>query len=585
MTKYKLLNGDIVNGTPYFWRDREYFIAKDTNGFVSIFSNICGVVARNLSNTTISSVINLFSVKETRERLLEETYIIEQKCIEKGLVKKDFESSYCFNKTFVFEKAKLKTVIDKNLVNLLVEGGINKYFNISTERFSLKDNTFFLVGEHRLNITGNKRTIDISEDILKNEILLFRNYNQGNNNISEDALIFSFGNSKERTIVATYIPTKNILAIEEIFDNFDSKCKTILLIMEYIKDFLKPIIRKDLEVTIGTDPEFEYLINNKNYTPLELTIKKCSSKIGLDGCGRQIEFRTDPHIKIDDMIKEMSSLMEPFSNKQLSVMGDNEPLGAHIHFGTEIDGFVQNIHNFWENNIVLFDILFGSKLFLYNGKARLRNGYGSLTDFRKQPWGIEYRSLPSAIFVDKRMARIILSGFKNIVTYITNKSLKEKKVSITVSTIPSKETYLELCGWTEKEYNYFNKFKNRLLRRDLSNMTKYWVKKNSNKKININFIGDWEQKEKETVLSETNKIVTRKEINLFLEHCQYTYGCGQYIGNDKLNKSINIKNGICIGFHKQLLSSAISEIKYKIGIINSNEFPATTYEQFFNEVF
>jgi hypothetical protein len=279
------------------------------------------------------------------------------------------------------------------------------------------------------------------------------------------------------------------------------------------------------------------------------------------------------------MVDELEKLITTFSHKQLSVRGDTEPLGAHIHFGIREQNKQLKIDDFWFDNIILFDILFGSKFKTHNGKARI--SYGQFGDYRCQEWGIEYRVLPTAIFADKKIAFIILKGFRNIVNYITQKALEQGLFELKISNCPTKEDYLTLCGWTEQEYKYFELFYKKLLFRDYSNIIQYWTKRNKNNKIQLIFIGSWGEDIKRKISNECNDLITRKEITFELKKTLVPYGFNGMCNN---NKGDDINHNVCIGCKEEYYRDLIREIRYKTGKCNSNDLIPCTIIQFPDEV-
>jgi len=180
-------------------------------------------------------------------------------------------------------------------------------------------------------------------------------------------------------------------------------------------------------ILFGADPEFELVsIPDGVVVPAvdfqgRLALMGVEGRIGLDGSGRQVEFRPDPgrdgkeltenfRALLDSFYKRVEELMTEGQLVDISFAGHRYPLGGHVHIGN-----VQPTFSF----IRLLDKLLGRRLQDLNGKARLHNGYGRLGDFRLQPHGTEYRVPPASLFAGPET----LTTFIDIIKKITEKAI------------------------------------------------------------------------------------------------------------------------------------------------------------------
>lgn len=170
--------------------------------------------------------------------------------------------------------------------------------------------------------------------------------------------------------------------------------------------------------TIGGDPEFV----------LRNTVKKCLErakdhaffnkvgedyKIGRDGAAHPVEIRPYPTYinKLEIMIDDIENIIKKISvycNKnnlsiQCGAMPFEIPIGGHIHFGGRdimSGGLSQREYNIVKGNqkklVNALDFylapIFLSLLNPLEISRRMNSGYGKIHEYRKQPWGIEYRT-------------------------------------------------------------------------------------------------------------------------------------------------------------------------------------------------
>jgi len=176
------------------------------------------------------------------------------------------------------------------------------------------------------------------------------------------------------------------------------------LVEEHIDQF--PVYPAAVKVTVGADPEYEYLRHGE---PVSVASYGGSSSpsccFGVDGAGDQIEIRPSPGSP-EAVVNSIRRIMAE-ADVPLSVAGDRFPIGGHIHFGL---GRETTPH---PDLLRLLDIFIGKPTRILGGEAR--GSYSRLSAWESKPWGFEYRTPPAGIFKDPQTARIVLTAAKNVV--------------------------------------------------------------------------------------------------------------------------------------------------------------------------
>ena len=254
----------------------------------------------------------------------------------------------------------------------------------------------------------------------------------------EDAYINRCGHFYHRAyrinILAAYDPLRNILYTCDITHSSDDILAAIRMwdLFKYAFNLRCITAEQDagsqkrVEITIGCDPEFEYVDKNSRdiiearVSPLINRLRRDTSydpydsAIGLDGSSAQIEIRPRPANTPDGLIWHIKHIFEEISDEVLICNGDTYPLGCHVHIG---------VGNSWTppyDIINAIDDFIGIPCRKLNGTAR--GSYSELGAVRTQPHGFEYRSLPSAVTLDPRFFKIILKIIHGIVDSAVNKS-------------------------------------------------------------------------------------------------------------------------------------------------------------------
>jgi hypothetical protein len=254
----------------------------------------------------------------------------------------------------------------------------------------------------------------------------------------------------------------------------------------------------------GADPEGEMLLGNSCVNANEHLLPEHNSldtQIGRDGCARTLEFRPSPMPSGEELADEMYRLFREFKtnypNYGISVKGDTQAIGCHLHVGTGFqtvcpEGLVEMYYHFLE--LPLWGI---------NGTAR--GCYSTHRSIRIQPHGFEYRSLPAGILANKNVAKIVMKIFANITkTFIQNNELE-------FSTPVTDADYRCIAGLTDSEIIQFKEFC--VSGVPSGNILAYWIEDNQIVIENcgtISFRDDWDQTVKDRIQADITDYMKKK---------------------------------------------------------------------------
>jgi len=205
-----------------------------------------------------------------------------------------------------------------------------------------------------------------------------------------------------------------------------------------------------VKIIVGADPEFELVrCDGSIEYASKIVSGGCSSAIGVDGAGEQVELRPAPG-KPHEVVKNLKGLFREFNarykNMALSVSGNVYPLGGHIHIGLG-KPFSPPI-----SMLDMLDDFLGRPLIDLSGKAR--GGYKNLSTWESKDWGFEYRPLPAAYLLKPEICRIVLKIAQNVCDCFINKNQFE------YNSPPEKEDYMKIAKLTEREFGIFKNFIN-----------------------------------------------------------------------------------------------------------------------------
>lgn len=276
--------------------------------------------------------------------------------------------------------------------------------------------------------------------------------------------------------------------------------------------------RKAIEITIGSDPELEVVdeygavVNAQNYLKRQHRTTSSGAKIGVDGCGYQLEIRPTPANSPDDAMNEVMKIMKEirveYPNSELSAVGDAYPLGFHIHFG-----FPRGNFNPPSTLLKLLDDFLYTPTLALNGKAR--GSYLAPSQYEPKTYGFEYRSLPGALLCSPEITRLSFKIAHGLVqSYASNKVLSYHEY-------PNLDDYMKVAGLTEVEAQTWINFcledwKAVNMYRVLAN----WVEPGSLPKFKdcgaITFKDEWLKEVLDDVTKEMGAYMRRSHMNIDL---------------------------------------------------------------------
>lgn len=204
--------------------------------------------------------------------------------------------------------------------------------------------------------------------------------------------------------------------------------------------------------SIGADVEVEEIFSDGTIREMTVEARSCwdgQEKLGVIGADRFVQaiklfpiHSTDPMIVVERIRKILSCV-----DRNLSIQGNKYSLGFHIHIGTTNRHIRTILWQYTEEIVGYIDYLLGW-LIKYSGVARAPQGERMTYD---QPfWGIEYKTLPSAVLYHPRLTYWVLEIAKRAVL----KLLQEEKIvceSVETETIKliGKEGYEEYMSLVE----------------------------------------------------------------------------------------------------------------------------------------
>lgn len=230
------------------------------------------------------------------------------------------------------------------------------------------------------------------------------------------------------------------------------------------------ISRKD--VTVGCDPEFELIgrdgaIHEADRIILEGT--GANIEIGVDGSGSPVELRPRPSHMPETVVRNIKNLLKRFTRSypgyKLSYDGHRFSVGGHIHSGVRgvtITDYMARVM------AQVMDDFIGKLVLPLAGWARRGSSYNTLTKYRIQPWGFEYRTPPAAVFANPRMAKLCMKACRMICFTFMNK----KRFSY--QDPPTVADYKNICHFTAAEHDEFKTLCSQLSRDSDKDLMAKW---------------------------------------------------------------------------------------------------------------
>lgn len=554
---FEKLNGEKILCKKITLDDKIFYLKKykDT---IFMYSDITGSLIYCLSANSYQYAYEVLSHSfSNRDDLYLNLIDTEIKQINFGMIKEEYLEQH--NKV-----TKIKINIKKNNFD-------SEYFH-GILAYDIKNNFICLWGK----IFHSEKTKEIIINNIENlELIQKEVLSSCAIATSDEIYSFCIEHIGQKYVIFSYSKERNILLIN---------CYADILINDVVKNKIKKYIEllqkyvnlekisKDIsqnKITLGTDPEFEILNSeNMNITPME--VKNCK-KIGLDGCGRQLEIRPAFKYSPKDITNEISNIMKILNGKKISVNEGTEPLGAHIHIG--IDTVWYNIDKENINQVLsnIYSCFIGSIFIETNNDLRRYHNYGNINDYRNQNHGIEYRSLPSYVFIDKKLTNLIFKIFYNITEYFINRI--EHNEPIIFHRKPTLDEYKKIAGISFNELRILKNYATEKYNRNKNNILKYWVKPDKEKRIKIIWEGDFSDKVKKEIENYTQNLICHNNVTF-----KFIYGdkAGFCLTQRRVIKTNNVNDlnkYVCMKFNNSNghMMEIKNEILAKINLINKLE--------------
>jgi len=378
-------------------------------------------------------------------------------------------------------------------------------------------------------------------------------------------MIYNFNIKKFK--IAKYIPETNILILSNVLhcDEWDWMERFFLYLVQYLKKRNKT----DTGITLGCDPEFELYDSSGAFMDKRHTENdgRLQRKIGGDGHGDTLELRPEPSEDPADIVADLVDLFNSLSHLRVSVKGDKEALGGHIHFGAPHGKALKPTKPLLD----LFDLFIGNHFKETSGSAR--TDYGRKGDNRIQPWGFEYRTPPASVFATKEIAYITMKLAKNLL-----EALNKESIAVTIP-LEEKDYYKFL---TEEEAKYYFNFPKLYKKLNTSNIIEYWTRVKESP-INVKVYGKWEDKIKSYFVSNLKDTICDLPTTICLYDTE-----AQFAGLNSGNQiphvdEVHCDEGIAIGIPEFIRKGSLRDamdvillIKQKIIRIMGTKMKRTT---------
>lgn len=275
--------------------------------------------------------------------------------------------------------------------------------------------------------------------------------------------------------------------------------------------------KTDFTITIGGDPEFELIdsdgsVVNASYSN-DFGIHEEFGNVGIDDSGYQVELRPSPG-KPEVVVENVRKLLESFNHHyggyfRLAASSDKYPCGGHIHIG--VDPLPDTTYYRKLSNIL--DEFIGKNTIKLNGPARESGNeynYGKIGDFRHQPYGMEYRTPPSAIWKNPNLTKVVLKLTYNLAINLAN------NLSLEFPTPVEKEALMSVGGLSEEEAVTFFQECAKPAPDNTECLLAAWKieRKVPKPKIKVTFHDSWYGSVKSILIRELSRVGVSRDINL-----------------------------------------------------------------------
>jgi len=216
-------------------------------------------------------------------------------------------------------------------------------------------------------------------------------------------------------VIAEFCPSKKVLLTTD-WTHDETTMEFVREVLDMMADMglLSTRSNKPIKpnITLGADPELEFVDQDTKMVlhcgdagiqdRIPMSPGSSTGRIGKDGSAAQREIRPEPSPTPEGLVENIDKLIGAALDEQWSLKGEKYSLGGHIHIGgiTESRDFIK-----------LLDYYL-APLSILNSSMRSGSSYGKSGDYRKQPYGLEYRVPPAGWLASRRLATITLKIVK-----------------------------------------------------------------------------------------------------------------------------------------------------------------------------
>lgn len=173
------------------------------------------------------------------------------------------------------------------------------------------------------------------------------------------------------------------------------------------------------EITIGCDPEYGLIKAGRLIIPNEI-IRNSTTEFGIDGSGRVAELRPNysktPGGLVENIQKTLQEGVKTFPalldlRMKAGSVAVEEPIGGHVHFGhaqLKKPEKARVVAEALDKTAAVLTLMVEDAEEALNRRVGSSYGQTGSSNYRDQPWGMEYRVLSSWL-TSPEEARAILS--------------------------------------------------------------------------------------------------------------------------------------------------------------------------------
>lgn len=505
------------------------------NGIELFFDNITGMILYGTIATDAFEKNNVLK-KISPKPIVEAMSNAHVQYVSEGVILPS--STEKIKMTFLKQNVIVNSTATTKLSNFMNQFDLYSYFksasfqqNFGNQSVGYNSVLIFPIG-YTKPIARNEETFDLAKlgmiklsDVPAADCL--HNSDSTRKNFTDTIYKFNIGKFE----LAEYIPESNVLIMSNIF--YVEEWTWLYGFFNFLKSKLTRRNKIDEGITMGCDPEFELYNKRGEFQSKDhiLNEGRLQRKIGADGHGDTLELRPEPSEDPAEVVADLVMLFDSLAHLDVSVKGDKEALGGHIHFGAPQGKKIQTTKPLLD----ALDTFIGLHFQKTTGSAR--RDYGRKGDYRPQPWGFEYRTPPASIFATKEIAYITMKLAKNILETINIRTIE--------ASVPlQKEDLYQFL--TKEEADYYFNFPNEYSKLDTRSIIKYWTKEKGSP-ITIKFYDEWSEKVKNICEKMIKDCICDKPTTICM------YGTVDYFSGLKISQQIPHKNeihcneGIAIG--------------------------------------